>query len=406
MSDPNEASRQILTQYGLNPQEEVLEVHRKKKKYSIGIPCETSMQEGRIPLAPLAVESLVESGHTVLIQRGAGKHAHFTDEKYAQYGAKICDTAEEIFQSDIVIKIAPYTLKEVEMMHANQIVFSNLHSGVHDKAFFAKLIQKRVVAIAYDLLKDEQDCFPIVRSMSEIAGRSSILIASEYLSNVNDGKGEMLGGMIGVSPSEIVILGAGTAGEYAARTALGLGAQVKVFDRSVHRLTRIVNSLNYQVCTSILQPQVLERSLKTADVVIGAMRTINSNSNGIISEEMVTKMKRHSVIVDISIDQGGCFETSKATNHKEPTFTKHGVIHYCVPNIAARVARTASYAISNILSPVLLEMGGFGDITSYLKTHKGSRHGVYVYNGILTNQNIGNRFDMYSRDINLIISAM
>lgn len=406
MSDPNEASRQILSQYGLSPQEEVLDVHRKKKKYSIGIPCETSMQEGRIPLAPLAVESLVESGHTVLIQRGAGAQAHFTDEKYAQYGAKICDSAKEIFQSDIVIKVAPFTMKEIDMMHSNQIVMSNLHSGTHNKEFFAKLIQKRVVAIAYDLLKDEQNCYPIVRSMSEIAGRSSILIASEYLSNVNNGKGEMLGGMIGVSPSEIVILGAGTAGEYAARTALGLGAQVKVFDRSVHRLTRIVNSLNYQISTSILQPQVLERSLKTADVVIGAMRTINTSAVGIITEDMVSKMKKHSVIVDISIDQGGCFETSKATNHKEPTFTKHGVIHYCVPNIASRVARTASYALSNILSPVILEMGGSGDITHYLKSHKGSRHGVYVYNGILTNQDIGDRFDMYSRDIDLIISAM
>jgi alanine dehydrogenase len=406
MTDPNEASRQILSQYGLSPQEEVLEVHRKKKKFSIGIPCETSMQEGRIPLAPLAIESLVENGHKVMIQRNAGKHAHFPEEKYAQYGAEICETAAEIFQCDIVIKVAPFTDKELEMMRKNQIVMSNLHSGSHTKSYFTKLIQKRVVAIAYDLLKDEQDCYPIVRSMSEIAGRSSILIASEYLSNVNAGKGEMLGGMIGVSPSEIVILGAGTAGEYAARTALGLGAQVRVFDRSVHRLTRLVNTLNYSISTSILQPQVLERSLKTADVIIGAMRSINSGSAGIVSEDMVKKMKKHSVIVDISIDQGGCFETSKATNHDKPIFTKHGVIHYCVPNIAARVARTASYALSNILSPVLLEMGESGNITGYLKNHRGTRNGVYVYNGILTNQKIGDQFDMYSRDIDLIISAM
>ena len=406
MTDPNEASRQILSQYGLSPQEEVLEVHRKKKKFSIGIPCETSMQEGRVPLAPLSIESLVESGHKIMIQRAAGKHAHFPDEKYAQYGAEICESAAEIFQCDIVIKVAPFTDKELEMMRKNQIVMSNLHSGSHTKSYFTKLIQKRVIAIAYDLLKDEQDCYPIVRSMSEIAGRSSILIASEYLSNVNAGKGEMLGGMIGVSPSEIVILGAGTAGEYAARTALGLGAQVRVFDRSVHRLTRLVNTLNYSISTSILQPQVLERSLKTADVIIGAMRSINTSAAGIVSEEMVSKMKKHSVIVDISIDQGGCFETSRATNHDKPTFIKHGVIHYFVPNIAARVARTASYALSNILSPVLLEMGESGNITGYLKNHRGTCNGVYVYNGILTNQKIGDQFDMYSRDIDLIISAM
>lgn len=406
MTDPNEVSRQILSQYGLNPQEEVLEVSRKKKKFSIGIPCESSMQEGRVPLAPLAVESLVESGHKVIIQRNLGKQAHFSDEKYAQYGAEIVENATEVFQCDIIIKVAPFTLEEIDKMKENQVIMSNLHSCIHTKEYFARLIQKRVIAIAYDLLKDELGSYPLVRSMSEIAGRSSILIASEYLSNVNNGKGEMLGGMTGVSPSEIIILGAGTAGEYAARTALGLGAQVKVFDKSVHRLTRLLNTLNRNVSTSILQPQVLERCLRTADVVIGAMRFTRGNSSGIVTEDMVRQMKRHSVIVDISIDQGGCFETSRQTDHKNPIFIKHGVVHYCVPNIPARVARTASYALSNILSPVLLELGNSGSITNYLKNHAGTRHGVYVYNGILSNQQIGDKYDMYSRDINLLLSAM
>jgi alanine dehydrogenase len=406
MGNSNDVSKQILSQYGLTPQEEVLEVSRKKKKYSIGIPFETTMQEGRVPLAPLAVESLIDSGHKVIIQRDIGKQAHFPNEKYAQYGAVIVNNAAEIYQCDIIIKVAPFTLEEIELLKPNQIVISNLHSFNQDKAYFANLLQKKVIAIAYDLLKDEQGSFPIVRSMSEIAGRSSILIASEYLSNVNNGKGEMLGGMTGVSPSEIVILGAGTAGEYAARTALGLGAQVRIFDKSVHRLTRLVNALNLSVYTSVLQPQVLERSLVTADVVIGAMRSSATHGLSIVTEEMVKKMKPHSVIVDISIDQGGCIETSRPTDHKKPVFTKHGVIHYCVPNIAARVARTASYALSNIISPILLEMGETGNITNFLKNRPGVRNGVYVYNGILTNRQIGERMDMYSRDIDLLISAM
>jgi alanine dehydrogenase len=406
MTNIDDASKQILSQYGLTPQEEVLEVSRKKKRISIGIPFETSMQEARVPLAPLAVESLVESGHKVIIQRGIGKQAHFSDEKYASYGAIMVDKAEEVFQADTIIKVAPFTEKEISMMHSEQVVFSSLHASTHSKDYFAKLIQKKVIAIAYDLLKDETDCYPIVRSMSEIAGRSSIMIASEYLSNIHNGKGELLGGMTGVSPSEIVILGAGTAGEHAARAAIGMGAQVKVFDKSVHRLTRLQGNLNHSIFTSMLQPQVLQRSLKTADVVIGAVRMNDSRPLIIVSEDMVKEMKPGSVIIDISIDQGGCVETSQQTNHKNPIYTKHGIIHYCVPNVASRVARTASYAMSNILAPVILELGESGSPINFLKLHRGYRKGVYTYNGILSNRIVGDMYGMYSRDIDLLISAL
>lgn len=406
MNDINDASRQILSQYGLTPQEEVLEISRQKKKFSIGIPRETSMQEGRVPLAPLAVESLVESGHKVIIQRGIGKQAHFPDEKYAEYGATMVDKAEEVFQSDVIIKVAPFTFDEIDMLKEEQIIFSSLHANSHNKEYFARLIQKKVIAFAYDYLMDDHDCFPIVRSMSEIAGRSSIMIAAEYLSNIRNGKGEMLGGMTGVSPSEVVILGAGTAGENAARTALGLGAQIKIFDKSIHKLTRILNNLDKTVFTSILQPQVMERAIASADVVVGAVRMINANPVSIVTEDMVKKMKDNSVIVDISIDQGGCVETSRMTSHKEPVFIKHNVIHYCVPNIAARVARTASYALSNIMAPVLLELSESGSSINFLKSHRGYRRGVYTYNGILSNRLIGEIYGMYSRDIDLMISAL
>ncbi len=406
MANINDASKQILSQYGLTPQEEVLEVSRKKKRTSIGIPRETSMQEGRVPLAPLAVESLVESGHKVIIQRGIGKHAHFSDEKYASCGAQMVDEAKEVFQADVIIKVAPYTEKEIQMMRGEQVVFSSLHANTHNKEYFASLLQKKVIAIAFDLLKDEQDSYPIVRSMSEIAGRSSIMIASEYLSNVHSGKGELLGGLTGVSPSEIVIIGAGTAGEYAARAAIAMGAQVKIFDKSVNRLTRLLNTLKHSVFTSILQPQVLERAIKTADVVIGAVRMNDSRPVTIVTEDMVKNMKPDSVIIDISIDQGGCVETSRQTNHNNPTYIKHQVIHYCVPNIASRVARTASYALSNILAPVLLKLGESGSPMIFLKQNYGYRKGVYTYNGILSNRLIGDMYGMYSRDIDLLISAL
>lgn len=406
MTDIKDISKQILSQYGLTPQEEKLEISLKKKKVSIGIPLETSMQEGRVPLAPLAVESLVESGHRVIIQRGTGIHTHFSDEKYAQYGAEIVDNAKEVFQCDIILKVSPFSLDEIDYLRGNQIIISSLHCNTQNKEYFTKLLKKRIVALAYDLLKDDQNNFPIVRSMSEIAGRSSILVASEYLSNGNNGKGEMLGGMTGVSPSEVIILGAGTAAEYATRTALALGAQVKVFDKSIHKLTRLVNTLNQPVFTSVLQPQVLERSLKTADVVIGAIDMTNSTPINVVTESMVKKMKKNSVIVDISIDQGGCFETSHTTNHKNPTFIKHGVIHYCVPNIASRVARTASYALSNILSPMLLLIGESGTTINFLKNNPGIRNGIYIYNGILTNKHIGENFNISYRDIDLLISAL
>ncbi len=406
MNNISDASRQILSQYGLTPQEEMLEVSHQKKKISIGIPCETSMQEGRIPLAPLSVGSLIESGHKVVIQRGAGQKAQFTDEKYAEHGATMVDDEREVFQCDVVVKIAPFTEKEIEMMRQGQIVFSSVHASSQTKAYFTKLLQKKVIALAYDMLKDDQDCYPFVRSMSEIAGRSSLMIAAEYLSTIHNGKGKMLGGMTGVTPSEIVILGAGTAGENAARTAQGMGAQVKVFDKSIHRLTRLLNTLNRPVFTSVLQPQVLERVLKSADVLIGAVRLMDASPVSIVSEDMIKNMKKKSVVIDISIDQGGCIETSSPTNHNDPVYIKHGVIHYCVPNIAARVARTASYAMSNILAPVLLELGESGSGLNFLKNYNGYRNGVYAYNGILTKKLIGDMYDLNSRDIDLLISAM
>ncbi|NLA25438.1 MAG: alanine dehydrogenase [Bacteroidales bacterium] len=396
----------LLSDFSLMPQEEMLEVENKAQKFSLGIICDDSELESRIPLAPLAVEQLVNNGFEVFIGEGAGKNANFSDLAYSNKGANIISDKSMILNCDVVMKVASLSIEECNMLRGNQLVLTSLHSVNQSDEYFLTLLKKKTTAIAFENIQDNYSRHPIVRSMSEIAGRSSILIASEYLSNANKGKGEMLGGITGVLPSEVVILGAGTAGTYAAITAMGLGARVTVFDHSVYRLDRMQQQLGRQVHTSTIQPSVLENALVKADVLIGAMRPQNDHNSMLVTEEMVMKMKKNSIIVDISIDQGGCIETSKVTSHKKPIFIKHGVIHYCVPNIASRVARTASYALSNLLVPKLIEFQQAGSINRFLKQRQGMRNGVYIFSGILTNELIGRRLGMFSRDIDLLLAAL
>lgn len=390
---------------GLMPQEEMLEVSRKKGSLYIGVPKETYFQENRICLVPEAVALLVSNGHQVVIETNAGKAANFDDKDYSEAGAKIAYSAKEVYEADIILKVAPPSDEEIEMLQRKQTLFSALQMTVQSDNYVKQLMNKKVTAIAYDYIKDEDGIFPIIRSMSEIAGNTSILIAAEYLSNINNGNGSMFGGITGTSPTEVVILGAGTVGEFATRAALGLGAMVKIFDNSVYRLRRLQSDLATRVFTSVLQPKVLAKALKTADVVIGAIRAPKGRTPCVVTEEMVSEMKYGSVMIDISIDQGGCFETSRVTNHTNPVFRTHGVIHYCVPNIPSRVSRTASYALSNVLTPILVNIGDEGGIESLLRTNSGVRHGVYIYNGILTNQFLGETFKLPYKDIDLLMAA-
>jgi len=243
----------------------------------------------------------------------------------------------------------------------------------------------------------------VVRAMSEIVGATSILIASEYLSNIFGGKGLLLGGVTGVPPTEIVIIGAGTVGEFAARTAIALGAQVKVFDSSVFRLRRLQSNIGSRVFTSVIQPLILNKAVKSCDVVIGALRASNGRCSCVISEETVAEMKPNSVLIDVSIDQGGCFETSEVTSHAHPTFRKYDVIHYCVPNIASRVARTATYALTNILTSIILQIGDSGGINNIIWNHAGIRNAVYLYQGSLTNKDMAEKFGLPFKDLSLMI---
>lgn len=387
------------------PQEEMLEVQRKKGSLFIGVPKETYFQENRICLVPEAVALLVSNGHQVVIETNAGKAANFDDKDFSEAGARIVYSSKEVYEADIILKVAPPSAEEIEMLQRKQTLFSALQMTVQSDDYVKQLMNKKVTAIAYDYIKDEDGIYPIIRSMSEIAGNTSILIAAEYLSNINNGNGSMFGGITGTSPTEVVILGAGTVGEFATRAALGLGAMVKIFDNSVYRLRRLQSDLATRVFTSVLQPKVLAKALKTADVVIGAIRAPKGRTPCVVTEEMVSEMKYGSVMIDISIDQGGCFETSRVTNHTNPVYRTHGVIHYCVPNIPSRVSRTASYALSNVLTPILVNIGDEGGVESLLRSNSGVRHGVYIYNGILTNQFLGETFKLPYKDIDLLMAA-
>jgi len=404
-TDP-ELLKKLIQKGSLLPKEEMLEVERKKGSLHIGIPKETSFQERRVALVPETVSLLVAHGHEVKVESNAGVGANFSDNDYSEAGAQICKSRKEIYECNIVFKVTPPSDDEVELMPGNQTFISALQISIQPKQVLTKLIKKKITAIAWDYIQDEEGVFSLVRTVGEIAGNTSILIAGELISSFSSGKGMMLGGIAGVQPTEVVIIGAGTVGEFATRAALGLGASVKVFDNRLSKLRRLQNDIGQRVYTSIIQPKVLAKAIRRADIVIGALRSSVGKTPCVVTELMVQEMKSGSVIVDVSIDHGGCFETSRVTNHDDPTFVKHGVTHYCVPNIASRVSRTASFAISNIFSPLLLEMGERGGVEDLIRSHSGFRNGVYIYKGLLTNEVLGKVFNLKYKDINLILPGI
>lgn len=386
-------------------QEALASIGKSKHSLKIGVPKEISFQEKRIPLTPLSVALLVEYGHEVIIESGAGDASNFLDQHYSEQGAVISHDRQVVFQCDILIKISSPTVEEVGLMSSKQVLLSSHQPSLMDQKVLQALMKKQITALSYEYLKDEGGHLTVVRAMSEIVGATSVLIAAEYLSNIFDGKGLMLGGVTGVPPTEMVIIGAGTVGEYAARTAIALGAQVKVFDSSVYRLRRLQNNVGSRVFTSVIQPFVLNKAVRSCDVVIGAVRASNGRSPCIISEDTVAKMKPNSVLIDVSIDQGGCFETSEVTSHDKPVFRKYDVIHYCVPNIASRVARTATYALTNIFTPLLLQIGESGGMNNIIWSDSCIRSAIYLYQGMLTNKDIADKFNLPYKDLNLLIVA-
>jgi len=396
----------LMQQTILMPQESLMPVKVRNQSLLIGIPREISFQENRISLVPESVALLINNGHQVIIESNAGKNANFTDTDYSEAGAQIAYTAEEVYKSaGLILKVAPPSEQELELMQDKQTSLSILQIAMQPRDFVAKLKAKRITALAYEYMRDETEVLPVIQAMSEIVGSTSILIAAEYLSNTMHGKGELLGGVTGVPPTEVVIIGAGTVGEYAARTALGLGAQVKVFDNNLYKLRRIQRNLGQKLYTSTIVPSFLMKALRTADVAIGAVHAKEGRTPIIVSDEMVSEMRFGSVVIDVSIDQGGCFETSEVTNHTNPVFRKYGVVHYFVPNIASRVARTASYALSNIFTPVLINIGEEGGLDEFLWAHKTIRSGIYLYKGTVTNKFVSEHSKLPYRDLNLLMAS-
>ncbi|MGB1308021.1 MAG: alanine dehydrogenase [Oceanihabitans sp.] len=391
-----------FTKQQLLPQEETLEVFKQKGNLFIGIPKETAYQEKRVCLTPDAVSALVSNGHRVLMESGAGKGANFSDKDYSELGAEISKDAAKVYACPIILKVEPPSLEQIKLLNPQTILISALQLKTQHKSYFEALASKRITALAFEFIRDEDGTYPAVRSLSEIAGTASVLIASELLSNVNEGNGLLFGNISGVPPVEVVVIGAGTVGEFATRSAIGIGANVKVFDNSITKLRCLQTTLGRTIYTSTLQPKNLTKALKRCDVAIGAVRGKN-RSPILVTEAMVRNMKPGSVIIDVSIDMGGCFETSEVTTHKHPTFEKHDVIHYCVPNIPARYARTASVSISNIFTPYLLKIAEDGGLENSLRFDKGLKNGLYFYHGILTNKSVGEWFDLKYSDVNLLL---
>jgi alanine dehydrogenase len=395
----------ISTSFSYETLEETLDVKPKGAQLHIGIPKETAFQENRIALTPDAVGVLVSNGHNVVLEHNAGEPTHFRDKDYSEAGAKIVYDKAEVFKAPILVKSAPVVEEDLPLLQYNQQIFSPIHMSVMKASLLEKMMEKKVTGISFEALKDDSGTYPIVRSMSEIAGSAVMLIAAQYLGSANHGKGVLLGGISGIPPTKVIILGAGIVGEYAARAALALGASVKVFDNSVYRLKRLQNNIGHRLWTSVLEPRILSKQLKTCEVAVGALGSQGGRTPVVVTEEMVSNMRPGSVVIDVSVDRGGCFETAEITTHEHPIFMKYGVIHYCVPNIPSGFARTASQAISSVLMPLLLEAGDSGGFENLIWHKINLRSGIYLFKGALTNFHLSERFDLKYTDLNLLIAS-
>lgn len=383
----------------------MLEIKQKSAKLAIGIPKETAYQENRIALIPEAVSVLVNNGHQVTIESKAGENSKYSDRDYSEAGAVITCDEEEVFKQPVIIKSASIHTADLPKLKHNQTVISPINFSLLKKEILEALAAKKITALGFELLRDDSGTFPIVRSMSEIAGSAAMLLAGQFLACSDVGKGVLLGGISGVPPTKVIIIGAGIVGESATRAALAMGASVKVFDNNVYRLKRLQNNLGYPVWTSVIEPNILAKQLKTCEAAVGALNSEKGRVPVVVTEAMVERMRPGSVIIDVCIDRGGCFETSEITSHEHPTFLKHDVIHYCVPNIASGFARTASHAISNVLMPMLLKVADNGGLDAMLWYDFNLRNGIYMYKGHLTNIYLSENFDMKYTDLNLLLAT-
>jgi alanine dehydrogenase len=393
-------------QIGLKTLEKHVIRSKSEASLKIGLPKEISNDERRVTLTPGGVSILKANGHEIFIEKGAGENANFSDREYADAGAEIAYSPDDVFKkSDLILKIAPLAQEEFELLEPEQALISALHMGSQTEQYLEAVTKKSITGIGYEFIRGDDKEFPIVRMMHEITGSMSVQIAAHYLESMSGGQGIMLGGISGVPPATVVILGAGITGEYAARTALGYGAQVFVMDTDLAALRRLENALDRRIITAVANHQYLNTALKFADIIIGAAMAEGERSPCWVTDEMVAGMKAGSVIVDTVIDQGGCVATSRPTTHSNPVFTKHDVIHHCVPNIPANVPRTATYALNNVLVPYILAIGDAGGVRECLWENVALRNGTYSYKKHITKKSLAKMFDMPYREIEMLIAS-
>lgn len=394
----------ISTSFSYETLDETLDVKPHSAKLDIGIPKEFAFQENRIALTPEAVSVLVNNGHSVAIESNAGLASHYKDKEYSEAGARIMYDKAEVYRAPILVKSAPVVEEDMGLLQMGQTIISPIHHSALKACIIEKMMEKKITAISFENLKDDSGTYPIVRSMSEIAG-SALMLIGQYLSSFNKGKGVLLGSISGIPPTKVVVVGAGIVGETATRNALALGASVKVFDNNVYRLKQLQDNLGHRVWTSVLEPRILAKQLKTCEVAIGALSNESGRAPIVVTEEMVAAMRPGSIILDVAIDRGGCFETSELTSHENPVFVKHDVIHYCVPNIPSGFARTASQAISNVLMPLMLDISDNGGLDEMIWHNINLREGIYLFKGALTDFYISQKFDLKYTDLNLLIAS-
>jgi len=387
----------------LLPQEERLELNQIKKEFIIGVPKECDINEKRICLTPDSVSYLVLNDYKIFIESGAGIGSNFSDLDYSEAGAKIVKTKEEVYKCPVILKIAPLTDIEINLIEPNSVLISALELKKESFSYITNLINKKITSIAFEFIEEDDGYLPVSDQLGAITGQAAVLISSELMSNINiNGKGLFLGNISGVPPTEIVIIGSDKTAQSAALTATKLGARVKVFSNSIYKINKIQKLIGNPIYSSTIQKKQLSKALMRCDVAIGTIKS-NTNSDAIISEDMIVNMKKGAIIIDVSIDTGGTFQTSKLTNHDNPTFVKHDVIHYCVPNIPSRYSRTSSLCLSNIITPYLVKSVKFGSFENFIRNNNSFKKGVYLYNGLNTNKIINQILNIRYNDINTII---
>ncbi len=372
----------------------------------IGILKENEHIEQRVALSPVGVQTLTSLGHTVYVQKRAGALALFSDEEYQNAGATVVYSAEEIVnRSELILKVAPPTLDELRSFEKDQVLFSFLHLAVSQEKLIKELLTKDIIAVSYELIENSRGELSILQVMSEIAGQLSMQVAAHYLQGQQGGRGILLGSLPGIPPASVVVLGAGAVGKTATRVALGMGASVTIIDQDLSRLRDIENLFQWRVSTVLATPGNIARAVRYADALIGAILIKGEKSPHLVTESMVQTMKKGSVIIDVSIDQGGCVATSRPTRLDDPIFVQHGVVHYCVPNMASSVSRTATIALTNALLPYVREVADLG-IRRAVQADPGFAKGVCVFDGKCTNSPIAKVFNLQWQDLSQMIARM